>query len=249
MNDTIKALIIDDEINNCENLKNILAQYCPEVKVLAMGHSAIQGLELIEIHQPELVFLDIQMPDGTGFDLLERINNPDFNVIFVTAYNEYAIKALRLSAIDYLLKPVNILDLKAAVSRALDRKKNDEKEAIQNYISNISRENGEHKIALPTAERILYVMISEIIRFQGESNYTHVYLIEDRHVLVSRTLKEYEELLSGSGFIRTHQSHMVNEKHVKSYEKQDGGYLEMTDGTQIGISRQRKEHVLSLLAH
>lgn len=244
----IKALIIDDEVNNCENLKNILAKYCPEVEVQAMGYSAIEGMELIQTHKPELVFLDIQMPDGTGFDLLEKIPDPDFKVIFVTAYNEYAIKALRISAIDYLLKPVDILDLKAAVSKALEGKMNEEKEAIENYISNISRENGERKIALPTAERILYVVISDIIRFQGESNYTHVYLASGKHVLVSRTLKEYEELLTENGFIRTHQSHMVNEKHVKSYEKQDGGYLELTDGSQVGISRQRKEHVLTLLA-
>ena len=244
----MRALIIDDEVNNCHNLKNILAKYCPAVQVLAMGHSAIEGLELIQQHQPDLIFLDIQMPGGSGFDLLEKLPSPDFKIIFVTAFDEFAIKALRLSAIDYLLKPVNILDLKAAVDRAARETQNLKEEAIDNYIANRGRENGERKIALPTAERIVYIRISEIVRFRGESNYTHVYLQDGQHILVSRTLKEYEELLSENGFLRTHQSHMVNQEHVRSFEKQDGGYLEMTDGSHISISRQRKEHVLKVLA-
>ena len=244
----MRALIIDDEVNNCHNLKNILAKYCPAVQVLAMGHSAIEGLELIQEHQPDLIFLDIQMPGGSGFDLLEKLPSPDFKIIFVTAFDEFAIKALRLSAIDYLLKPVNILDLKAAVDRAARETQNLKEEAIDNYIANRGRENGERKIALPTAERIVYIRISEIVRFRGESNYTHVYLQDGQHILVSRTLKEYEELLSENGFLRTHQSHMVNQEHVRSFEKQDGGYLEMTDGSHISISRQRKEHVLKVLA-
>ena len=244
----MRALIIDDEINNCENLKNILASYCPEVTVVGIGHSAVEGLQLVETHKPDLLFLDVEMPGGTGFDLLEKLPQTDFKVIFVTAYNEYAIRALRLSAIDYLLKPINILDLKAAVSRANEQHAAGEKAAIANYLANQTKENGERKIALPTAERIVYVRIGEIIRFRGESNYTYVYLTNGSHVLVSRTLKEYEDLLNESGFLRTHQSHMVNQRHVKSYEKQEGGYLKMVDDSLVAVSRQRKEHVLKTLA-
>lgn len=244
----MRSIIIDDEVNNCLNLKNILNTYCPEVEVLDMGHSALEGLKLIETHQPELIFLDVEMPGGTGFDLLERLPDKDLKVIFVTAYNEYAIKALRLSAIDYLLKPINILDLKAAVARATHQKTDEEKAALHHYLANKSRENGDRMIALPTAERIVYVRIREIIRFRGESNYTYVYLLDGTHVLVSRTLKEYEDLLADSSFIRTHQSHMVNQNHVKSYEKQEGGYLKMVDDSLVGVSRQRKDHVLKTLA-
>ena len=244
----MRALIIDDEINNCLNLKNILADYCPEVEVLGMGHSAVEGLELIQKHEPDLLFLDVEMPGGSGFDLLEKLPQTNFNVIFVTAYNEYAIKALRLSAIDYLLKPVNILDLKAAVARAQKQKLNEEKVALDNYLANQSKENGERVIALPTAERIVYVKIGEIVRLRGESNYTYVHLLNGSHVLVSRTLKEYEDLLRDSGFLRTHQSHMVNQRHVKSYEKQEGGYLKMVDDSLVSVSRQRKDQVLKTLA-
>lgn len=244
----IRALIIDDEENNCLNLKSMLERYCPDISVIAMGHSAIDGLELIEQHQPELVFLDIQMPGGTGFDLLEQLPNPSFKVIFVTAYDEYAIKALRISAIDYLLKPINILELKNAVEKAAAALSGNENEAINNFFSNKALESNERKIALPTAERILYVRIKDIIRFQADSNYTHVHLQDGQHIIVSKTLKEYEELLADTSFIRTHQSHMVNRFHVISYEKQDGGYLSMSDRSHISISRQRKDYVLKCLA-
>lgn len=245
----IKALIIDDEINNCENLKSILLRYCPEVEVTGLAHSAADGLELIISKQPELVFLDIQMPGGSGFDLLESIKNPTFDVIFVTAHNQYAIKAIRLSAIDYLLKPVNILELKDAIKRVIDKRghKNTANNLIQNYLENQQVSPSNKKIALPTSERLLYVKIEDIVRCQGENNYTQFFLKDNKNVLVSKTLKEFEELLSDDGFLRVHQSHLINTKHVNSFEKRDGGYLKMSDGSNIGISRQRKEFVLSVL--
>lgn len=246
---TIKSLIIDDELNNCHNLQNILARYCPEVDVLGMAHNATEGLELILKEQPDLVFLDIQMPGGSGFDLLASIKNPDFDVIFVTAYNQYAIKAIRMSAIDYLLKPINILELREAVSRvkAKNELKSSKSNHLQNYLENQSLSQSQRKIALPTSERLLYVKIEDIIRCQGENNYTKFYLNNGQPVLVSKTIKEYEELLKEDGFIRVHQSHLINTKHVKSYEKREGGYLKMVDGSTVSISRQRKDFVLSQL--
>lgn len=247
--DKIKSIIIDDEINNCNNLQNILNRYCPEVEVLGLAHSAEEGLESILQLKPELIFLDIQMPGGSGFDLLDSIDNPTFDVIFVTAYNDFAIKAIRKSAIDYLLKPVNILDLKDAVSRAINKRKvqTNHNEQIQNYIDNRQITDSEKKVALPTAERLLFVKVDDILRCKGENNYTQFFLKEGKPVLVSKTLKEYEELFSNDGFLRVHQSHLVNIKYVQSYEKQDGGYLKLTDGSNISISRQRKEYVLSVL--
>ena len=246
---TITSVIIDDEINNCQNLQSILTRYCPEVDILGMAYNATEGLELIIKEKPELVFLDIQMPGGSGFSLLESLKHPCFDVIFVTAFDQYAIKAIRKSAIDYLLKPVNILDLKEAVSRAIEKKelKGDQNSHLTNYIKNRGSAESQSKIALPTSERLLFVKIEDIIRCQGENNYTKFFLNDGHSVLVSKTIKEYEELLKEDGFIRVHQSHLINKKHVNSYEKREGGYLKMVDGSMVSISRQRKDFVLTQL--
>ncbi len=248
--DKIRSIIIDDELNNCENLKNILERYCPEVEVSGMAHNATEGLELITKENPRLIFLDVQMPGGSGFDLLESIKKPTFDVVFVTAYNQYAIKAIRQSAIDYLLKPVNILELKEAVSKVAEKinDMDNENEKLLNYLENKKNAVKQKKIALPSSERLLFVKVEDIIRCKGENNYTHFYLIDGGSILVSKTLKEYEEILSEENFIRVHQSHLINAKHVVSFEKRDGGYLKMSDGSTVTISRQRKEFVLSTLA-
>jgi len=248
--DKIRSIIIDDELNNCENLKNILERYCPEVEVSGMAHSAAEGLELITRERPQLIFLDIQMPGGSGFDMLESIRKPTFDVIFVTAYNQYAIKAIRQSAIDYLLKPVNILELKEAVSRVAEKMnhQHNENEKLLNYLENQKNTESQRKIALPSSERLLFVKVEDIVRCKGENNYTYIYLTDGSSILVSKTLKEYEEILSEEKFIRVHQSHLINALHVASFEKRDGGYLKMSDGSTVTISRQRKEFVLSTLS-
>jgi two-component system LytT family response regulator len=243
-----RAVIIDDEINNCENLKELIHQYCKEIEIVGQANSAVDGFSLIKQCSPQLVFLDIQMPGGTGFDLLERLQPTSFEVIFVTAYDQYAIKAIRLCAIDYLLKPINILDLKAAVHRAIIAISNKKpSQGISKMLDNAQNGFENLTIALPTSERVIYVKVSEIIRCLGDNNYTTVYLNSGESILVSKTLKEYEELLAESSFLRVHQSHLINFKYVRSYEKQDGGYLKMTDGSSISISRQRKQSVLNKL--
>ena len=244
----ITAIIIDDEVNNCNNLRELLKKYCCEIEVAGMAHSAIDGYNLIQQEAPSLVFLDIQMPGGSGFDLLERLKPIPFEVIFVTAYDQYAIRAIRLCAIDYLLKPIDILDLKTAVDRAVQKiVKKQPNRALENMIENTVVKSDNEKIALPTAERLLFVKLSEIVRCLGENNYTTVFLKNGESVLVSKTLKEYEELLSENGFLRVHQSHLINLSYIRSYEKQDGGYLKMSDGSIINISRQRKQMVLDCL--
>lgn len=244
----MQAIIIDDEEFNRRNLEELLGTYCPEIEIAGTAPNAREGKLLIEGKKPALVFLDIQMPGASGFDMLDQLKPIDFEVIFVTAFDQYAIRAIRLCAIDYLLKPIDILDLQAAVNRAVVKINGQEPNlALANMIDNTQGKYQEEKIALPSSERLLFVALSEITRCQGDNNYTTVFLQNGDSVLVSKTLKEYEELLSANGFLRVHQSHLVNLSYVRSFEKQDGGYLKMADGSSVSISRQRKQKVLSLL--
>ncbi len=172
----IRSVIIDDEFKNRENLRQILERYCQNIEIVGFAENALEGLDVIQSEKPELVFLDIQMPGGSGFDLLERIDNIDFDVIFITAFDQYAIKAIRLCATDYLLKPINILDLKIAIGKVtqkLDQKHSNE--SLQNIVQNTLQKDENKKIALPTYERVLFVQISEIVRCLGENNYTTVF--------------------------------------------------------------------------
>lgn len=244
----IKAVIVDDEENNCLHLKQQVSRLSDEIKIVAMAGSAAEGVELIKRHQPDLVFLDIQMPEGSGFDMLKALPENHFKVIFVTAYDQYAIKAIRYCAFDYLLKPINALELNRTLERAV--------KAIQSDIHNSELQRTEllnnkrtelTRIALPSAQRLLFVEVKDIVRCEAESNYTHVFLASGKQELVSRTLKEFEELLSENGFIRVHQSHLVNLSHIGSYEKAEGGFLLMNDQAQVPISRLRKDTVMSLL--
>jgi len=247
-NNSIKAIIVDDEPNNCLYLKKQLQNYCMKVDVCAMANNAAEGVQLIHQYQPDLVFLDIQMPGGNGFDLLESISERNFKVIFVTAYDQYAIKAIRYCAFDYLLKPINIIELQKAVERVRSELKRDKIESKQQYET--LQYNGGHtakRIALPSAQRLLFVEVSDIIRCEAESNYTRIYLRSGAKEVVSKTLKEYEELLCNEGFIRVHQSHLVNVQMIQSYEKADGGYLLMVGASQVPISRLRREKVMEVL--
>jgi len=248
MKEKIAAILVDDERNNCENLKELLGKYCPEIEIVGTTYSASEAVDSISRLKPALVFLDIQMQGGSGFDLLEQLKPVSFEVIFVTAFDQYAIRAIRFCAIDYLLKPVDILELQSAVSRAVNKVlQREPNQSLTNLLENRNPEKDDLKIALPTAERILFVQVSEIIRCLGDNNYTTVFLKNNDSVLVSKTLKEYEELLSDKGFLRVHQSHLINLRYVRSFEKQDGGYLKMTDGASVPISRQRKQQVLQQL--
>ncbi len=245
----IKTVIIDDEVNNCEHLHKLLSRYCSKIEVVGKAYDAVSGIRMIEAQQPQLVFLDIQMPGGNGFDLLEAMPTRHFEVIFVTAFDHYAIKAIRFCAFDYLLKPVNILELQQAVGRVVEKINALRPQLAEQWsLLENNRKSVDKRMALPTAERVLFVSIREISRCKGENNYTFVYLVNGEKILVSRTLKEFEELLEEEGFIRVHQSHLVNKHQVLSYEKSDGGYLLMNDGAQVSISRMRKENVLKILS-
>ncbi|NLU37433.1 MAG: response regulator transcription factor [Bacteroidales bacterium] len=243
----IKSIIIDDEVNGRENLRGALERYCHEIVVVGDANSVLTGIEAINQHHPDLIFLDIEMPDGNGFKLLEFFERPEFGIIFVTAYDHYAIQAIRFSAIDYLLKPINIIELKKAVGRFCSSRKEQSEMIMQQFKQNFLVDSPSKKIALPTAEKIEFREVQSIIRCEGEGNYTHFIFNDGTKLLISRSLIEFEEILEGFGFIRTHKTHLVNQRHIKSFNKTDGCSLTMSNGQNVPVSRRRKEEILGKL--
>ena len=241
----IRSIIIDDEPNNIENLQLLLNQYCPEVSIAATAINADSGIEAINAFKPDLIFLDIQMPGKSGFDLLKAFTSINFEIIFITAYDQYGIQAIKFSALDYLLKPININELKLAVEKARQKIIAKQKDYnIINLLEYIKAGNKEiPKIALPTLQEIMYVRVDNIIRCEASNNYTVFYLQNGEKVLVCKTLKEFAELLTPHNFARTHQSHLVNLHFVKSFLREDGGTLLLTDQTKVPISRQNRDMV------
>ncbi|HEY5326997.1 MAG TPA: LytTR family DNA-binding domain-containing protein, partial [Mucilaginibacter sp.] len=213
--------------------------------IVATETNADSGIEAIQAYQPDMIFLDIQMPGKSGFDLLKAFNNINFEIIFITAYDQYGIQAIKFSALDYLLKPVNINELKLAVEKARQKIIAKQKDYnIANLLEYIKAGNKEiPKIALPTLQEIMYVRVDNIIRCEASNNYTLFYLQNGEKVLVCKTLKEFAELLTPHNFIRTHQSHLVNLHFVKSFLREDGGTLFLTDQTKVPISRQNRDMV------
>ncbi|TCC90372.1 response regulator transcription factor [Pedobacter frigiditerrae] len=242
----LKAILIDDELKSRGNLRQLLLKYCPNVAIIGEAGTAIEALQLIRELAPDLLFLDIEMGEISGFDLLKLLNGQqNFEVIFVTAFDKYGIQAVKACAIDYLLKPINILELSNAVEKAtiqINPKK--ENVRLKELVANIDRGDNEQRIAIPLSDKIEFLTINKIIRLEAEGNYTHIYLDNKKQYLVCKTLKEYQELLENHNFIRTHQSHLINFRKIVAYVKTDGGYIAMEDGSQAPISRQKKDEVL-----
>ncbi|MFI5137594.1 MAG: LytR/AlgR family response regulator transcription factor [Sphingobacteriales bacterium] len=245
----ISSVIIDDEPNNIQNLKTILLAHCADITIAATALNADEGISAIQKHCPGLVFLDIQMPDKSGFEVLKAFTNPVFEVIFITAYDQYGIQAIKFSALDYLLKPIDIPELIQAVEKA--RKKllvKDKDRKLENLIAYMERGQKEiPKIALPTLQEIRYIKIDEIIRCEASDNYTTFHTSAGEQILVCKTLKEFAEILQPHDFVRTHQSHLVNIHFVKSFLKEDGGTLLMKDHTKVRISRINRDVVRDAL--
>lgn len=244
----MKAVIIDDEKNSTELTFNLLKEYCRNVQVLATGSSVEEGYGLIAKHSPDLVFLDVQMQDGTGFDLLNRFDFVDFNIVFITAHQEYAIDAFRRSAIDYLLKPLSPPDIISAVNKASQLSQaGDWNTQLKTLLSSIGEPiTRRQKIVLKTLERIYSLSVTDIVRFHAEGSYTEVFLKDGKKIVVSRLLKEFDELLSPVGFIRVHQSHLINGDFIFCYEKSES-LITMKDETIVPVSVRKKEAVLHLL--
>jgi two-component system LytT family response regulator len=245
----IKAVLIDDEKNTLELLEWQLQNYCPQVTPVALCASADEGIAAIKKHAPQLVFLDIEMPRKNGFEVLLAFPDPDFEVIFTTAYDQFALKAFKFAALDYLLKPVDANDLQVAVERyeKLHRQR-DFKQQLHILLQQYQQPQGlPGKIPLATQEGIFFADPQQIVHCEAASNYCFVHFSDKSKLVLSKTLKDMEDLLLSFGFLRVHHSHLINLKHVKRYVKSDGGYIELSNGAQITISRQRRDMVVELL--
>lgn len=245
----MKAIVIDDEQHCIERLQALLLPHLPEVQLVASFQSVEEGLRGIEMLRPELVFLDIQIGDKTGFDLLKAVQNPSFNVIFTTAFDKYAVQAFRFSAVDYLLKPIDAADLAAALQKVKSKISTIEMaQKIEELHRNMNRLNPNKRISVSTSSELIYLPIADIVRCESTINYTTIYLRDNRKIIVAKTLKEYEELLSDFNFFRIHNSHLVNLTYIKSYNKGKGGSALLIDGTELEVSTRRKEEFLEKLA-
>jgi two-component system LytT family response regulator len=244
---SLNAVIIDDEVDSRQILRTYIKKYCVGVNIVGEAESAITGFEAIKHFMPDVVFLDISMPLEDGFDFLQKFIEPTFDVIFVTAFDSYAIKAIKCSAVDYLLKPLDIEQLQEAIQKV--RKRREEKSMYNNIqlLKDSLQKRKISKIALPTNEGFVYLDIKEIIRLESDGNYTWFYMNNKEKLLITKTLKEYEPLLEEHNFIRVHHAHLINTDFIRSYHRE--GTITMADNTQIEVSTRKRSEVLAKLKH
>jgi two-component system, LytTR family, response regulator len=243
----IKVVMIDDELQSRKTLRILLQDYCPDVEILGEADGVLSGYKLLQKMTPDAIFLDIHMSDGTGFDLLNKFPNPSFQVIFITAHDDFAIKAFRYNAIDYLLKPINIDDMLAAIKKITPSKIEPGFEERLANLREINKTGRFDKIVLSSNEGLHFLELSNIVRLESEANYTTFHLLDGKRIIVSKTLKTFEELLEGEDFFRPHQSHIINLKCVAKIMREDGGYLLMKDDFKVPISRGKKEQFMNLV--
>jgi two-component system LytT family response regulator len=242
-----KALIIDDENRTRELIAKMIDSFGFELETFPIGENVQSGIAAIDSIRPDIVFLDIQMPDGTGFDVLKSVKNKNFEVVFITAHEEFAIKAIKFSALDYLLKPIDPTELREATEKALraieDKRDEKQYEALQNNIQPSQKK----RLVLKTQESVHVVELEEIIRCEADRNYTSFFLLGGKKILVSKTLKDYETLLSAFHFLRVQQSHLVNLNFVDRYDKGNGGSVVMKDGSQVPLSPAKRDIFFKIL--
>lgn len=246
----IRCVLIDDENNSLEMMEWLIKTYCPQVTIEAMCNTSEKGIEAINKFKPDVVFLDIEMPHMNGFDMLEQFDKLSFDVVFCTAYDQFAIKAFKYSALNYLLKPVDPADLQETFRRLEEKKSSPSKEQIELLLQNI-RENikpAVQRIALTTGDGMIFVPVENILYCEAESNYTSVVLSDGKKILVSKVLKDIDETLSGSGFYRIHNSFLINLNHIKKYVRGDGGYVIMDNDVTVSISRSRRQEFMELFS-
>lgn len=248
MIDDIKltAVIIEDEQKARRILETLIDENCPNVQVVALAEDVPHGVKAIIKHKPDLVFLDIELPGFSGFELADFIDEVNFEIIFTTAYSQYALKAFEMSAVDYLLKPIQIVQLKAAVDKAIKRKGTNSKEKLEVLKANLSP-NGSKKIALPIADGFLFVEQDELVYLEADNTYTTIYFTNGNKMLVSRSLREFVDLIASPDFYKPHRSYYINLNHIRQYSKQDGGSLIMNNGHTIYIARDKKSEFLEMM--
>ena len=244
----MNAIIVDDEGAVRNAIRSLLAENFPDINILATAGNIQEGYDAIINNKPDLIFLDIELPDGTGFDLLKKFPRVSFKIIFVTGHHEYALDAIKVSALDYVLKPIDTDELCRAVEKARSVINQQEQQLkLQALSENLQGKKVLKRIILHTSDHLQIVSVSDIVRAEADSNYTSFTLSDGKHILVSRTIKEFESLLSGSGMIRVHQSHLVNITYIDRFVKRDGGYLLLKDNTKVPVSPILKKQVLQAL--
>ena len=238
-------MIIDDEVMSLQTLAVLLARHCPDVRVMGMYQRPLEALEVLRAGSPDVVFLDIEMPGLNGFDLLEALDTIDFDVVFTTAYDEYALRAFKVSAMDYLLKPVEEEELIAAVDKL--RKKQEHRISRQHMellMTNLNSKDNFPKLAIPSLEGLEFVNVEDILHCEADKNYTTIHTVQGEQFVFSKTLKEIEKLLPEHAFFRTHQSHLINLRHVKKYLRGAGGEIVMNNGVHIRVAKARKDALM-----
>lgn len=248
----ITAIIIDDEAKGRQVLRQKIMGYCPGVEIVGEASDGKEAIGLLKNYHPQVIFLDIEMPRMNAFEMLNEIKEQDFHIIFTTAYDQYAIKAIKYAAFDYLLKPIDIEELKLAVSRveksigSIDS--NQTKKQVETLQLNMQADKKQlFKLAIPSLEGLSFYDIKDIIRLEANSNYTNIFLINNLKIVASKTLKDFGDLLPEDVFFRCHHSHIINLKHIKRYLKGDGGQIEMQDGSIVDVSRSKKEQFLKII--
>jgi two-component system LytT family response regulator len=246
----LNAILIDDEQNSLSALKEKLQEHCPQITIVAMCSSAAEGAAAIDNLHPDIVFLDIEMPVTNGFVMLQQLTYKNFELIFTTAYDHYAVKAIRYSALDYLVKPVEIDELKAAVLKAVEKRShsypNPQIELLLEQLLN--KKQSFLRIAIPTTEGLQFIKVEDIIYLEASINYTHIYCSTKKYI-VSRTMKEYEELLPLSIFLRIHNSYIVNKTFVEKYIRGEGGQVVLSNGAVLDVSKRRKSEFLKAFGY
>jgi two-component system, LytTR family, response regulator len=243
----LRAIIIDDEAHTRQNIRKMITLHCPDVNIIAEADAVSSGVEAIRNFHPDLIFLDIKMEDGTGFDLLEQLKPVDFKVIFITAWDNYAIRAFKFSAIDYLLKPLDPDDLTSAVEKAGKVMQKDFNTQLENLHEHIESQDKRHKkIIIRTSDKIFLVSISDLLCCESEGNYTTIRLTGNRSILASNSLKEYEDMLKDYGFFRVHKSYLINMKYITRFEKAEGGSVVLEGEVKIPVASRKKEMLLEM---
>ncbi len=246
----IKAIIIDDEKGARESLSKMIEKYCPEIRVVEKADCMKAALEAIELYEPQLIFLDIEMPNGNAFDLLEKVRDINFEIIFTTAYDHYAIKAIKFSAIDYILKPIDPEELVLAVNR-LQSKVNQKEVMKQKYdtlIGNMKPGSKSKKIGLLDGDSYVFVDISTIIRCESSNNFTIFFFTDGRELVVTRTMGDFEQLLTDDDFMRVHRSHLINFNHIKKFIRGENAYVIMDDNAEVEVSRRGRMDILDRIS-
>ena len=245
----LKAILIDDELSSLQNLKQKLTEFCPNVQITATSQRPEEAILLIQQHKPDVIFLDVEMPRMNGFRMLDELNDYDFEIIFTTAYNHYAVDAIRISAFDYLMKPISIGELQSAVSRLAEQqwgKTKDRLDILKNSLS-ISKTQ-EEKIAVPTGEGLEFIPIKTIVHIESSSNYCKLFFTNGKSLLVTKLLKDFEDMLVPYNFFRIHNSHLINLVYIKKYIRGEGGQVVMEDGTVLDVARRKKDEFLRMIS-